>query len=190
MSNFISNRIFNKFDELDPIIQGNTYEDCTFQSCDWGDANLSGDVFADCIFIECSFNANATLLTSFQSVKFERCKIMGLKFSDCSQLLLEMKFSDSKVEYCGFQNLKTQNLDFNACSLLDADFYNANIKGVRIIECDLSGAIFDNTILENADLRQSYNFQIDSEINYIQGVRFTMSSFPGWLVKYKIKIDE
>lgn len=190
MTYIVSDRIFNKNEQLESIEPGATFEQCVFQNLDFGDRSLTDLIFADCDFLECRFNMNETIKTGFQNVKFNRCKLMGIQFEDCSPLLLEMKFSESKVEYCHFQNLKVQTIEFTNCSLIESDFYSANLTGAKILGCDLQGAIFENTILEKCDLSQSYNFSIDPDLNYIQGAKFTLSSLPGLLDKYGVLIDD
>lgn len=80
--------------------------------------------------------------------------------------------------------------EFVSCSLTDADFFQTDLKGSKVINCDLLGAIFENTILQNADLSSSHNYTIDPELNYIEGAKFSLSSLPGLLSRYRIKIED
>ncbi|MDA7744589.1 pentapeptide repeat-containing protein [bacterium] len=190
MSNVISNRIFNKSLSLDLYNEGVVFEECAFNGIDYGNKKMSEITFVECSFVECNFNMNDVHLTSFQNVLFEKCKLLGVNFSNCKQMLLEMKFLNSKLDYCVFQKLKMPRTEFVSCSLTDADFFQTDLKGSKVINCDLSGAIFENTILENADFSSSYNYTIDPELNYIEGAKFTLSSLPGLLSKYRIKIED
>jgi len=49
-------------------------------------------------------------------------------------------------------------------------------------------AIFSHTNLERADLRTSYNFTIDPEMNRIRKAKFSLNNLPGLLDKYELDI--
>jgi fluoroquinolone resistance protein len=53
----------------------------------------------------------------------------------------------------------------------------------------LNKAIFENTILENADLSTSSNFSIDPETNRIRKAKFSRLGIVGLLDKYDIEIE-
>jgi len=55
--------------------------------------------------------------------------------------------------------------------------------------CNLSQAIFENTILEKTDFRTSYNYSIDPEINRIKKAMFSIAGLSGLLNKYDIDIE-
>jgi len=50
-------------------------------------------------------------------------------------------------------------------------------------------AAFENTILEKADFRTSFNYSIDPEKNRIRKARFSLAGISGLLDKYDIEID-
>ena len=50
-------------------------------------------------------------------------------------------------------------------------------------------AAFENTIIEKADFRTSFNYSIDSEKNRIKKTRFSLAGVAGLLYKYDIEID-
>jgi hypothetical protein len=54
----------------------------------------------------------------------------------------------------------------------------------------LTGARFENTIIEKADLRTSYNYSIDPENNRIKKAKFSLAQIAGLLDKYNIEIDK
>lgn len=92
------------------------------------------------------------------------------------------------MDYCGFYNLQVKKTIFNSCRLLEADFTMANLIGSSFAGSELSGAIFDQTVLEKADFREAQNYRIDPELNRIKGARFDLDGLPGLLGKYGIKI--
>jgi len=58
-----------------------------------------------------------------------------------------------------------------------------------LINCDLARATFDNSIIEKADFRSSFNYSINPEINRIKMAKFSVSGLPGLLEKYDIEIS-
>ena len=72
-----------------------------------------------------------------------------------------------------------QEVDLVDCDLTNATFLN----------CDLAGTVFENTILENADLRTSFNYSIDPDQNRIKKAKFSLAGIPGLLNKYDIEIE-
>jgi fluoroquinolone resistance protein len=55
--------------------------------------------------------------------------------------------------------------------------------------CNMTAAIFDQTTLEKADLRTSYNYSIDPETNRIKKAKFSITGVAGLLDKYDIVIE-
>jgi hypothetical protein len=53
----------------------------------------------------------------------------------------------------------------------------------------MANATFENTILEKADLRTSYNYLIDPEINRIKKAKFSKEGIVGLLHRYDIEIE-
>jgi uncharacterized protein YjbI with pentapeptide repeats len=64
-----------------------------------------------------------------------------------------------------------------------------DLTNAQFDNCDFTGAVFENTLLEKADFRSSYNFQIDPEINEIARAKFSMSTVLGLLFKYDIQVE-
>jgi hypothetical protein len=54
----------------------------------------------------------------------------------------------------------------------------------------LSGATFENTNLEKADFRTSFNYSIDPEINRIKKAKFALPEVLGLLNKYDLVIEK
>lgn len=71
----------------------------------------------------------------------------------------------------------------------EVDFTQSDLTEVVFDNCDLAGARFENTIIEKADLRTSFNYSIDPELNYIKKAKFSLTGLPGLLEKYGIEVD-
>ena len=55
--------------------------------------------------------------------------------------------------------------------------------------CDVSGAIIENSVLEEVDFRTAYNYTIDPESNRIRKAKFEVQGIDGLLSKYGIEIE-
>ncbi|WP_416377819.1 pentapeptide repeat-containing protein [Algoriphagus sp. D3-2-R+10] len=125
---------------------------------------------------------------SFQKVKFEQCKMLGIHFHASNPFLLEFIFQGCQLDYCSFYNLKIKKSKFINSRLIETDFTQADLTASDFQGSDLSGATFDLTNAEKVDFRNALHYSIDPERNRIKGARFDLDGLPGLLGKYAIKI--
>lgn len=78
---------------------------------------------------------------------------------------------------------------FIKCSMVEADFTDANLIKGNFEGCDLSRATFSNTNLQSADFRTAINYSIDPETNKISKAKFSIVGVLGLLDKYDIKVS-
>ena len=183
------NRIFEKitFDAENPA-QG-IYEECRFIHCNLNTADISGVTFRNSTFDGCDLSLAKLNETGFQEVRFANSKLLGLQFSDCRQLLLEVEFDQCMLKLSNFQRLNLKNTKFKDCNLQEADFTGTDLTGATFHNCDLMRATFDHTTLEKADFRTAYNFSINPETNRIRKARFSLTGVAGLLDGYDIEIE-
>jgi len=189
MDSTISDKDFSSITHQELIELGRFYEECVFRNCIWIETDLSSMTFIDCQFIDCDLTMSMVTNTALQSINFANCKMMGVRFHACKSFLLEMSFESCKMDFSSFQGLKGQGLKFNQCSLVEADFINADLRNVQLTDCNLEGAQFENTLLDFANLTDSVGIDLDPEINFVKGVKVSMSSLPGLLTKYQLNIQ-
>src|SRR5699024_10140871 len=139
------------------------FEDCTFKRCRFIRASLSQISFVACVFEDCNFSMVKQGATLFREAQFNRCKLVGLSLEECDPLLLSMNFEACQLNLASFYQLSLKNTTFDNCSLKEADFTEADLTKASSENCDLEGAIFKNTVLKQADFRTSYHFSIDPE---------------------------
>ena len=125
---------------------------------------------------------------SFQHVRFEQCKMLGIHFQTSNPFLLEFIFQNCQLDYCSFYHLKIKKTKFINCRLTEVDFSETDLTSSDFQGSDLSGATFDQTIAEKVDFRNALNYAIDPERNRIKGARFDLDGLPSLLRKYGIKI--
>ena len=88
-----------------------------------------------------------------------------------------------------FFGLPLKSCRFENCQLNEVDFTDADLSSAVLRNCDLNQTIFENTRLHKADLRQSYGFSIDPEVNPIHEARFSKDSLEGLLHKHNLRIE-
>jgi fluoroquinolone resistance protein len=185
---YIEDQVFEKIRHAESPLEQADYEGCTFVSCDFSGADLGEFRFIDCLFKACNLSMAGLDKTSFQEVEFSECKMLGLRFEHCNPLGMSFSFGDCQLNHSSFYSLKLPRVRFIRCLLQEADFTGTDLSGAVLDECDLSLAVFENTLLEKADLSTAMNYSLDPEDNYIRGAKFSLPAVTGLLYKYQIEI--
>ena len=190
---YISAMIYDKeFKNIDfkiDLLSDVEFENCTFINCNFSGIDLSNKSFYESEFLDCDLSNVKLVNTAFQEVSFKNCKLLGLRFDECKSFLLAFYFDSCTLNYSSFFQLKIPKTTFKGSNLLEVDFTEADLQYANFEACDLSGALFNNTILENADFRDSRNFNIHPETNYIRNAKFSSDSLLGLLFHYQIHVD-
>ena len=116
------------------------------------------------------------------------CKILGVNFSECQNLLFSVTFKSSILDYASFMGKKMLNTKFINTSLKEATFSQANLAGSLFDQCDLSGTVFNRSDLGGVNFVTAFNYSIDPEINNIKKASFSADGIAGLLSKYQLKI--
>jgi fluoroquinolone resistance protein len=183
---FVQDKIFDKIDEL----AKGEYDSCTFKNCNFSNKDLSQFAFTDCTFNSCDFSLVKLNKTSFRDVQFKDCKMLGLRFDTCNDFGLSFSFTNCQLNHSSFYKSHIVKTVFKDSQLEDVDFAEADLTASIFDNCNLLQAIFDRTILEKADLRTSYNYFIDPEVNQIKKAKFSVDGLVGLLAKYDIIIEK
>ena len=172
-------------------IKGNkrTFENCKFISSDLSYADLSGMVFIGCYFEGCNLSLIKLAGTGLQDIEFKDCKLSGADFSKAQEFLFGVGFDNCMLDNAIFYKKKNKGAKFIDCQMVETDFTEADLTDAKFENCNLNRAFFNRTVLKNADLRTSYNFIIDPEINIIKKARFSVHGLPGLLAKYDIRVE-
>jgi len=185
---YIESKTFDKIDFTKTSFEKGEYETCTFTNCNFSSVDLSSDGFIDCDFRDCNLSMVKLAKTSLKEVKFKDCKIIGARFDECQEFLFAVSFENCILNLSSFYRRKMKGTRLHDCSLHEVDFTEADVSQSLFDQCDLMGAIFDNTILEKADFRTAHNYSINPESNYIKKARFSIEGIAGLLDKYDIDI--
>jgi len=186
---YIQDKNFDKKDIPSKDLTIANYENCIFTNCDLSKADLSQRVFLDCQFDTCNLSTANLTKTAFKNVKFKDCKLLGLHFENCDDFLFEVDFENCFLNLSSFYRLKLKKTSFKNSNLSEVDFTEADLSSSLFDNCDMAGAKFERTILETADLRTSYNYSIDPDLNKIKKAKFSIHGVTGLLDKYDIEIE-
>ena len=190
MDEFINiDRTFQKIIYLDKKISNREFDGCVFKSCDFSNSVFSECTFIDCEFIDCNLAMIKLPATSFKTVVFKQCKLLGIQFNECDDFLFNVAFRDCILDYSWFTNKKMPKTNFTSCSLKGVNFSAADLTSADFENSNMEGAIFDKSILAAADFSTAYNYKIDPEFNMIKKAKFTVNGIHGLLEKYDIKIE-
>lgn len=165
------------------------YDGCTFTNCDFSNADLTGAQFIDCSFTACNLSLAKLSKTMFQDVRFKDCKLLGLRFDECSGFGLSVQFDKCILNHTCFAGTKLKGTLFTNTQLQEADFTDSDLTGASFHHCDLKNAVFENTLLQKADFRTATNYAIDPEVNRVKGAKFSLPDVLALLDKYRIQVD-
>lgn len=165
------------------------YESCVFSGCQFSNVNLSEIVFADCSFEGCDFSLANINGTAFRTVQFKNCKLMGLRFDECNTFGLTLTFENSLLNLSSFFKLSLRKTRFRSCQLKEVDFTQSNLGGAVFEGCDLLGAVFDQTNLEQTDFRSAIHYSIDPNHNKLAKAKFSLPGVLGLLDRFPIVIE-
>jgi len=115
--------------------------------------------------------------------------MLGLRFDQCNTLGLAVGFDQCALNHSSFYKAKLKKTVFKNSQLQEVDFTECDLTGSLFDACDLMRATFENSILEKTDLRTSFNYSFDPQINRIKKAKFSLPGVLGLLDKYDIEID-
>jgi len=165
------------------------FEEYHFRHFDFSQTQLPGRRFNDCLFESCNLAGVSLSRVSLQNVAFVGCKLLGLEFNACPDLLFGVHFEQCQLDYASFYGKKMPYTRFVDCSLQEANFTETDLTGVDFQRCQLRRAVFHHARLLGADFRTAQEVALDPEVNELKEARFALPSLPGLLTKYGLVID-
>ncbi|MCJ0741417.1 pentapeptide repeat-containing protein [Pedobacter montanisoli] len=175
-----------------PGFSGNAmqFENCIFSTIDFSEINLNHCAFVDCEFEYCNLSMLKFNGSILNNVTFKDSKLTGVDFSRTNETFFSVNFYNCLLDYAVFFKRKNKKGIFKGCSLIGADFTEADLSEAIFEGSNLDVAVFMQTNLSGADFRQAVNFVIDPEQNLVKKARFELWGLPGLLAKYGLKIDK
>lgn len=180
-----------KFENLDyagKVVQQREFEKCSFLACDFSESNFSNNRFTSCTFIGCNMGLMKLQHTTLDGVVFKDCKLIGINFHECADLLFSLQFDGCLADYASFANKRMSKTRFSNSSLKSAVFESTILNKAIFDNTDLQGAVFNKANLQEADFTTAYNFLIDPEQNMMKKAKFSAQSLPSLLYRYDLQI--
>ena len=165
------------------------FDEYHFRNCDFSEADFSRLRFANCLFERCNLSGVRLAGTALQNVAFEECKLLGLQFTACRDMLFGVHFEQCQLRYASFAGRQMPGTNFRGCGLEEADFADAGLAGAVFQNCSLAGAVFQNTQLVGADFRTATGFIIDPEQNQLRQAHFSLAGLLGVVAKYELVVE-
>lgn len=186
---YIDGEFFKEKDFTQVNLQLGTYENCHFINCNFLYSNLSGFNFIDCEFVDSNLSMAMLGGTVFNNCTFKACKLTGLRFEHCNEIVFTVYFQDCLLNLSSFYKRKIKQVKFISCLLTEVDFTEADATGALFTNCDLAGAIFNNTILEKANFTTARNYSINPQTNVVKKAKFSLPAVVGLLDAFSIIIE-
>jgi fluoroquinolone resistance protein len=155
-------------------IPGREFYRCAFEACNLTEADLSSCVFEDCVFRECNLSNPLIKGVKLISAEFLGCKLAGINFYYCDQLLFDSCFSGTHLQNCNFSELKMKGARFIGCRIDECDFENAFLVEARFDDSVFSRTMFHNCNLEKASFLEAKGYQIDPRSNNVKKATFSV----------------
>jgi fluoroquinolone resistance protein len=186
---YIAEKTYTEKDFLKDSLPKADFELCQFIHCNFSSADISGVNFTDCDFENCNLSSAKTIQTTFNNVRFRDCKMLGLHFETTNEFLFTVNFKNCQLNLSSFYRRKMKKTVFDNCQFKEADFTETDLAEAIFSFCDLENAKFENSVLEKADLRTSFNYSIDPEINKMKKAKFSYPEVIQLLAKYQLEIE-
>lgn len=175
---------------LPPELAGQReFEEYHFIGFDFSQTNLSGWRFSECLLENCNLAGASIANTAFQNVAFAGCKLIGLQFQVCRDMLFGVHFDQCQLDYSSFFGRALPNTRFVGCSLQEADFTQADLTNAVFQDCRLQRTVFQQTRLLGVDFRTAQDVVLDPAQNEVKRAQFSLQSLPGLLTQFDLIIS-
>jgi uncharacterized protein YjbI with pentapeptide repeats len=155
-------------------LSGREFYRCAFAACNLTEADLSRSVFEDCVFRESNLSNPLIAGSRLLNVEFLDCKIVGLNFYHCDQLLFECGFSKTHLQNCNFSDLKMKRASFIGCRIDECDFENAFLVEARFDDSVFRQTLFHGCDLTGASFLEAKGYGIDPRNNIVKKATFSV----------------
>ena len=159
-------------------IADKTFYDCTFKDCTFRETILQQCTFDDCVFTDCDLSLAKVPGTTFATVAFERCKLVGIDWSSAHWPKFGIKrpfsFHQCALNYSFFTGLKLPKLRMTECTVTEADFTDVDFTNALFAGTDFTDSRFINCDLTKANFNDARNYAIDINLNKLKKTKFAL----------------
>src|SRR5690349_510364 len=118
---YVEDKTFEKINFTEKSFAKGDYEGCSFINCDFSNTDLSNINFSECSFIGCNLSMAKLIKTAMQEIVFRDCKLLGLRFDDCSDFLFAVQFDNCTLNLTSFFKRRLKNTNFKNSVLQEVD---------------------------------------------------------------------
>ena len=173
-SNEFQNELFSNVNLENQTITSKLFFSCEFRNCNFSYTDFESTLFEECSFLNCNFSLSKIFKTQIRGVVFNSCKIMGIDFTRCDALMIDISINECNVKSCIFSGLCLKKTIFCKSDLIECDFVNTDFSETDLSRSDFSGSLFHNTNLFKANLTDCINYNIDPLRNNIKKAKFSL----------------
>jgi fluoroquinolone resistance protein len=187
-NDFYENETFEKL--VNPNIKLNDVEfsRCTFRNDLLSQACMTNCRFDDCIFKECDLSLSSFLKCSFFDITFDGCKLTGVNWTT-TRKPLKISFEGCKLNDSIFFDLDLRGIKIVNCEVMNSDFEKTNLSKALLNYSDFLRTNFSGANLSHADLTGAVNYSIDPiQCNVIKA-KFSMPEVLSLLAQWDIIVE-
>jgi uncharacterized protein YjbI with pentapeptide repeats len=130
---------------------GLRFEESRLERVDLSGGRLAHLALSDVELESCNL-ANADVRGgSLWRARVTRSRLTGLSWNE--GLVRDVVFSDCRVDLSSFAAARLEQVAFERCLLMQADFQEAQLRAARFVDCDLSEADLSATRFDRCELR-------------------------------------
>ena len=186
--------IFEQVTLGDEEVEAKEFDTCTFRNCSFSATLFRNCKLLNCTFEDCELNLVRVYQSSFAGVKFTRCKVIGINWTDAywskKGLLNSLKFTECALNHSTFMGLNLKKMQLVSCLARDVDFTEADLTDADFSRTDFSQSRFNNTNLTRADFRSATNYTISAQFNTVKDARFSLPEAMSLLYGLNIRLDD
>lgn len=187
---YYENTTFENEDFSKHVFDDFTFSNCVFVKCKFTDCSFKKANVWQCTFQECDFSLVNLKDAVLRDVLFENSKLMGINFSSCdTKLFFSIKIINSLAQFCNFLDLTMEKSSFKESRVIQSKFLGTNLKKSCFVAADLTGTVFQQCDLRQANFKKAINYRIHPCENKIPKAQFSFPECIGILQALDIVLD-
>ena len=163
------------------------FDDCTFVKCDFSKSIMHSCKFTECKFVNCDLSLSLLKSCTFNDVIFENSKLIGISWSSCQEPF-EVRFDSCNISQNSFHVMDLRQMKFINSLIQDCGFEECNLEKALFDNCNLAQTVFIKNNLKKANFETSKNYLIDPKQNDIQNAMFSLPEALSFLSLLPIEI--
>lgn len=152
------------------------FEEVVFQNCRFVNVSWVACQFSSCRFVDCELTGASVPGSTFNSVHFERTRMMGLNFTELHQVMLTMGFAGCVLDYSVFAGMKLARTRFVDCRMREVDFSSTQLEQAVFAGSDLRAASFNHANLVRTDFRTAIDLCFDPKLVTLSRTRIELDA--------------